>query len=320
MFGMQTLDVAIGLILIYLILALTCTAVNELFAGWFDRRSKNLVMGIRNLLQDSTDTSKKPDKDANQGLLGQFYSHPLIKALEEKGAPPSYIPSRTFALTLLDLISPADQAKGPKTIEDVRTAVAKLPPTLSRPLLILIDDAKGDMDKARENIEIWFNNSMDRVSGWYKKRTQTIVLLIAVGLVCLINADTIRISKALANNNALREAIVAQAQEYAKSSQQTGANTASPQTKIQENVNTIQGLGVPLGYEGDWLPQNNRSGWLLSKILGLLLTAAAASLGAPFWFDMLNKFINVRAAGKSPDEMAKPPEAPPKRKEEVPPK
>jgi hypothetical protein len=40
---------------------------------------------------------------------------------------------------------------------------------------------------------------------------------------------------------------------------------------------------------------------------GWLLTALAASLGAPFWFDMLNKVINIRSAGKAPEEKPKNP-------------
>ena len=31
-----------------------------------------------------------------------------------------------------------------------------------------------------------------------------------------------------------------------------------------------------------------------------LAAAAALSLGAPFWFDLLNKFINLRGAGQKP--------------------
>ncbi|AGZ41925.1 hypothetical protein [Actinoplanes friuliensis] len=40
--------------------------------------------------------------------------------------------------------------------------------------------------------------------------------------------------------------------------------------------------------------------WLL-KLLGLVLTAAAAALGAPFWFDLLNRLVNLRSTGKRPD-------------------
>ena len=38
----------------------------------------------------------------------------------------------------------------------------------------------------------------------------------------------------------------------------------------------------------------------LVQILGWLLTAAALTLGAPFWFDLLNQFINLRGAGSKP--------------------
>ena len=44
-----------------------------------------------------------------------------------------------------------------------------------------------------------------------------------------------------------------------------------------------------------------------TKIFGLFLTAFAASLGAPFWFDVLNKFMSVRGAGKAPEEKPKDP-------------
>src|SRR5437870_4444360 len=48
--------------------------------------------------------------------------------------------------------------------------------------------------------------------------------------------------------------------------------------------------------------------WSIQKLVGLLLTGLALSLGAPFWFDLLSKLINLRGAGAKPkreDEMAK---------------
>ena len=47
-------------------------------------------------------------------------------------------------------------------------------------------------------------------------------------------------------------------------------------------------------------------GWL-SRIVGWLLTIIAVSLGAPFWFDLLNRFITIRASGKAPEEAPKAP-------------
>ncbi|MFN2598074.1 MAG: hypothetical protein ABR563_12915, partial [Pyrinomonadaceae bacterium] len=50
-------------------------------------------------------------------------------------------------------------------------------------------------------------------------------------------------------------------------------------------------------------------GWLLLKLFGLFLTGLAISQGAPFWFDLLNKFMVIRSTvkpkEKSPDEASK---------------
>jgi hypothetical protein len=54
---------------------------------------------------------------------------------------------------------------------------------------------------------------------------------------------------------------------------------------------------------GQSLPAGGRE-WLL-KIGGLLVTMIALSQGAPFWFDLLQKLVNLRLAGSSPAESKK---------------
>jgi hypothetical protein len=309
MFGLQILDIAIGLIFVYLLLSLICTATSELLAGLFNRRSRNLFMGIRGLLED--EAVKDPGDPKGKGLVDLFYAHPLIKALSgrqtrgEAKSKPSYIPSRTFALALLDIIEPANPDKDRK-IDDIRAAIKALPgdSDIRRTLLILLDEAKSDLGNLQKGIETWFNNAMDRVSGWYKRRTQVIVFVIAVIVTSVANADTIQIAKTLANDAALREALVAQAQEFAKNpppaSQGAGAqpqtDTSAGARIIRENAVTLKNLGLKLGWQDESRAQID---WV-SKIFGLLLTALAVSMGAPFWFDMLNKIISVRSAGKEP--------------------
>ena len=41
------------------------------------------------------------------------------------------------------------------------------------------------------------------------------------------------------------------------------------------------------------------SAWLL-KAIGWLITALAVSLGGPFWFELLNRLVDMRGAGKKP--------------------
>ncbi|MEJ7811466.1 MAG: hypothetical protein WKG32_13725 [Gemmatimonadaceae bacterium] len=333
MFGLPILDIAIGLIFVYLLLALVCTAVNELFAGWLNLRAKDLAMGIHDLL--SQDVKKEERERARAGvadnstaqmtgLAKEFYDHPLIRVLCEGGKPPSYIPARTFALTLLDLAAPAVGGRDP--LADVRGAIASAPfgGGLKRSLLVLVDEARGDVDRTRENIEIWFNTGMDRVSAAYKKRSQTIVLVIAALITIVANADTVKIATALSRNTALRASLVAQAEAFARQPPPGTVvdTTTTPAQRVKESIAQVQGLGIPLGWHLGGMPDWGPGEWgarLAGKTVGILVTMFAVSLGAPFWFDMLNKVITIRAAGRSPDEAPKKPEAKPKRKEELPP-
>ncbi len=291
MFGLNILDTAVGLVFIYLILSLICTALNEWIAGMLSRRSKTLYEGIKTLLEDP----KEPT------LIADFYAHPLVQDLHVADKMPAYVQPRTFGLVLLDLLVPADPGAS-RTMASVRQAVANLPADSStrRTLSILLDQAGDNLAKLEQDIEGWFNGAMDRVSGWYKQRTQVIVLTIAALITLATNADTLAIATALANNSALREAVVAQAKDYMTTQQDLPAG--SPRSaELNQEIGKLQQLGIPMGWKsrpaepGDW--------W--NKIAGLALTAFAVSMGAPFWFDLLNRFMNIRAGGKSPGEKPK---------------
>ena len=308
MFGLQVLDIGLGMVFLYLLLSLACTAATELISGAVRLRASTLVQGIKNLIRDDT-------------LQKEFLDHPLIKALHREGKMPSFIPPRTFALTLLHTIPGVDISKG---IEGVREAVKQLTPNsdLQKTLLILIDDAGDDLLKLRANIETWFNDTMDRVGGWYKAKAQVITVVVCLLVVGFSNADTIQWVKALSSDSSLREALVAQAEVYAKrdqpaplvtssepadsknvAAQAESKKVASGETeslktaakRIQSNLDEIKNLGIPFG----WEKAPEKIDWLL-KVVGLLLTVLATSLGAPFWFEMLKKIVNIKTAGASP--------------------
>ena len=66
---------------------------------------------------------------------------------------------------------------------------------------------------------------------------------------------------------------------------------------------------LPIGWHldaADWQLPKSSGEWgrrVLNAIIiiaGWLVTALALSLGAPFWFDLLTKFINIRGAGPKP--------------------
>ena len=181
MFGSAILDTAIGLIFVFLAVSLAVSAANEVLAALFKLRARNLLLGIQELLQD-------PSAD---GLVTRFYKHPLIAGLAANGGKPSYIPSRTFVLALLDLVSPTTEGTN-RTLNDLKAGIEKLPASLQVTFRVLLDEAGHDIERFKTQLEIWFNNTMDRASGWYKRKTQAIQLVLALAIVVIANVDSIR--------------------------------------------------------------------------------------------------------------------------------
>lgn len=365
MLGSSALDIAIGLVFVYLTVSLLSSAINELIENQLKNRSKDLERGVKELLFDENGTS----------VVSELYNHPLILSLfkgkdyataKKNTDLPSYIPARNFALALMDIIvrrgsgmaaaaggavektdapprpvAPLTAAPAGTTnataitpvpaagtappapgevahpLAALRAAAVKFPgnPDLSRVLTALIDAAGADVSRARQNIEDWFNSSMDRVSGWYKRRSQWFLVAIGLFLAVLGNVDSINIANVLSNDTGLRNALVAQAGQYAANQKsqngQTDNQVTASFTQANATIDKIRKLGLPVGWnmshrigrdnDSRGLPdRDDPAGWVL-KVLGLMLTAVAVSLGAPFWFDVLNKFIVVRSTVK-PDE------------------
>src|SRR5580658_5626161 len=96
LFGSTILDVALGLVFVYLLLAIMCTTVNEWVASLFKIRSQMLEKGIRQLL----DAQPGAIESGVNGFLTEFYRHPLIDGLKNRGANPAYVPARTFSTAL----------------------------------------------------------------------------------------------------------------------------------------------------------------------------------------------------------------------------
>jgi hypothetical protein len=337
MFGSSIIEVAIGLIFVYLLMSLICSAANEIIESFLKNRATDLERGIRELFNQS----------GGDGLVAAFYKHPLIDGLfrgmykREKSEKvgffdylwrtdlPSYIPARNFSFAVLDLMlhppsdanaSRDDKPGGtegaavvgavlPVTMEAVRLAIRKNmgDTQVGRAMRTLAEQAGDDLNALRANIEAWFDGSMDRVSGTYKRRTKWIIFTIGFTLTILLNANTITIARRLSNDTTLRNLVVAQAEAFAKQ-----PNATTPD--LQADRAALDQLGLPLGWpEGIEFYPFAKSGrklnpWdhILLPLLGWLLTAGAISLGAPFWFDLLNKFMVIRATvkphEKSPEE------------------
>jgi hypothetical protein len=324
MFNSAILDVVIGVAFVFLLVSTLCASIREGLESYLKTRSSFLEYAIRELLHDRS----------GQRLTKAFFNHPMIHGLyqgdyepkpykeNEKPAMvgknlPSYIPSRTFALAIMDIAArgpvtdaaSSDPAFGKVTFESLRASVGNLQnPYVQRVLLSAFDTAHNDLDTVRQNLEDWYNGAMDRVSGWYKRNTQKIVLLIATLVVGALNINTFVIAEHLYRDETLRKTVIEAAQS-ATAMQATNATTGEEQSAYEKASQSLTGLGLPIGWGRGWqLDPSKELGagtlkemlWndVVGPFLGLLVTAFAAMLGAPFWFDMLNKVMVIRATVK----------------------
>jgi hypothetical protein len=177
---------------------------------------------------------------------------------------------------------------------------------LNTALAALLDRPGMDAAAVRVRLEKWFDDGMARVTGWYKRDAQRNALILACLITVALNADTVRIAKTLWTSPTMSAVVVEEAKVRSER-EVTSAASAPAQVPTQAMTDQEQALlGQVTGWTGDQLPPGgNVFAWLWSilrsRLLGWVLTAIAVSLGAPFWFDTLNRFVNIRSAGRAPE-------------------
>jgi len=312
------LDVAIGLFFIYLILSLLVSGIQELIATVLEWRAKQLKEAIQIILGDNE--ANDPSAKQAQKIANDLWNHPLIRSLNQRkllrgSVGPSYISSKMFAATLLEIIQTDYDFNASGTINDIVESIKenkKLDPEIRRRIysIALIAQRKASASEngvksLEKEIRIWFDQSMERASGVYNRNVKGFTFLIGLVVTLAINADTFYIVQRLNNDAALRSSVNQIATKYVAENKEPSLD------KINSYFDNIT---MPLGWStmeqfnkqvnprdpaksklGDWVLG------IIKLIFGWLLSAGAIAMGAPFWFDLLGKFINVRNAGQVPE-------------------
>lgn len=281
-------DVSIGLAFMYALLALWVTTVQEAIATVASWRAKDLYAAIHDML---TEGESSP-------LVNKLYEHPLIKNLVQKGLDtlPSYIPSKTFAIALLDVLQGETKVTtalgADRELAGAKDLISKLDDNpyanLKKTLGLLIADAErygqnvdNQAIKFSEGIEAWFNDRMARAAGWYKRKAQYWSIGLAILVSVLFNASTVNVAWRLWTDGSMRAAVASSAQQF-----HDGAAI------------DLLHSHIPLGWSGGFWPAMGYDTYhALLTVLGWLVTAGAVSLGSPFWFDALGRLVQLRGAG-----------------------
>jgi methyl-accepting chemotaxis protein len=374
------LDVAISLTFIYLLLSLMGSGIKEGASALLNLRGKALINGLEGLLSDAPQSGKIVDffgpfvgkmtdflaaskvfgkrgqESANSNgspaenaapadqSKSQFFesiiTHHLI-APPSGSSLPSYIAARTFSTVLIDTL--INKGAETATFGDIQAAIKNLPEGRAQKVLsALASQAGDDLTKFRDSVERWFDDSMDRVSGAYKRFATNFLLIFGLVVAMAGNIDTIALVHALWTQPALRAAAsqsaaafyqstseAAQATAAAASDTATGASASAADAKAvatsaaatalakstedsKRALKQLTDLALPIGWSAgtwssmwDWKSPQWHWYSIFAQFFGWLITASAVSLGAPFWFDLLGDALKLRAAGPKPERSAK---------------
>ena len=286
------IDVAIGLIFVYVVLSLVASSIQEWIASLLGLRSRNLYRGVRRLL--GADMSK------------EVYEHPMIRRLAKKDRwpvldeesskakrwlkakwnrlfpkAPSYIESRTLGTVLMVLMGQKEEGqRGGDQEEDAdRTDIDRIMEAIRRRTPNISESQTVD------ELAEWFDEGMKRVGGWYKRKAKLWILGIATVITVVGNASTIHIAEKLWIDDALRSVVAEEARALVEDS----VSADSVEVRLSSTLKTL-----PIWWN-DGLPDGGAE-WAKSAA-GWFITIAAISLGAPFWFDLLGKVARLKGSG-----------------------
>lgn len=376
----------ICIVLVFALLSLLVSTITEGINSYFQERGRILYRTIGKLFEDGI--------NVNFGQL--LYSHPMIDNLKkDKQSLPQYISAELFGTALIDVVSntarryvnngnaivPAQDDRSVfERFSDAVNSMAHTPMQLLFWNMVDRSRARNAADPLGElerELQEWYNDQMDRVSGWYKtwtrRRLRWVALLVALALnvdsiyvfQCIyrspdLQAKLVPVAESLAANyaNVRNDSSTALMQRLYKAVDLTtfpkdsvgrdsalryvtraigslgkmdsllkigdSARTADWKRATSE-VEELETLGLPVGWRGNvaplsWGDSSVRHGVqtdyfharqrpnfanVVLYILGILITMFSLSAGAPFWFDLLLRLVNVRRTGAKPNSSKK---------------
>lgn len=324
------IDTVLGLSFIFFLGALLASGMVEWFANIIRKRARIVLAGLARMLGEDVDARTVTRQQLWQRLSGfseaarqeltlyeqavsatssnrtsvsvaGLLDHGLVKALRQtdrKGNAtlPSYIPGDLVAKALFETLR--ENAGQNPALADVAAAATEQ--TLKQALSAFATVAGQSIDTFLAQIEKWYDAQMDRANGTYRRWAKRRVVAAAALVVVVFHIDAVAIATDLWTNEPLRTAVAAAAVANTCQPATDGSGTDDVTTCVNDQIKALELEGLPIGPQ-QWC----RTTWDLSLfplVCGLALSTLAISMGAPFWFSVMNKLVNVRNSGTPPKE------------------
>jgi hypothetical protein len=293
MFGSQALETAIGLTLVFFVLASLASAIVEGVSRLLRKRAKDLEETIGQMLSGSPtfDAAAQRALDLFRGTA--VYQSANVAAGRGRrwfrtDVGPAYLSARSFA----------------NAVDEITDKAAASPVAgLNSWLTGLKADGTALTLDAKAAVESWYDETMGRLGGAYKRWVTAVLFVVGLGLAVGGNVSAFHSAQTLWQQPAVRQAAL-------DAAEQAAAKAPAADGLIETNVRTVQdlaGIGLPFGW--DHGAQWSSLSWTTSHIAGWLVTALLLMLGAPFWFDLLSRLVSLRTTGAKPPVATKDPAA-----------
>ncbi len=207
--------------------------------------------------------------------------------------------------------------KDSQTFQRFQQLTGILPQSITDNLTILahrtqarVKSTESSINLLKDEIENSFNSSMERATGVYRRNAKGVALLIGFTMAVSANVDAFHMVRRLSTNSALRNTIVDNAGEIIIQNQEN-LKYVDMETLKSQTEEALSDISLPIGWTKANIEQQVDSLQLrkagittffkfVYAIPGWIISGIAISMGAPFWFDLINKFIKVRNTGNKP--------------------
>jgi len=318
MLGSQAIETAIGLAVMFFILATAASATTETISRFMKKRSADLERTIKDMLSSwiSDDverslTKRKKRAEKAQEVRGEadnfmrMFKGTSIWQAAEAAAGRSLIQRKKMRNSYLSAKSFADAVHEVLTSQPAETLAEALPVSLGNRLAALQKEAKRGMLDVKAGLETWFDETMNRAEGAYKRWASLVLFFAGLSLAVLGNASTTDMAQDLWQNSATRQAVAAAAGNIT-------SDTANDIKDVGTATDELASFQLPVGWDVTKTDDDDTNDGLIAflkhstfwpgmfTVLGWVLTALLVMLGGPFWFDLLSRLVSLRGSGTKP--------------------
>lgn len=314
------IEVAISLVVIFFLMSTLVSFIYEIFSLVFSSRGKILKNSLKLLLNENKESSKVIDTMYESAHI---YKLRIFKKLNHSKYLPANISPESFANALIEHIYAGQVSED---ISQFKNQVVRLTNNfLKEKLLTLIaelDTGKQTIAGIKENIMKWYDDYMKTVTEVYKLRSKVIICILSAIICICMNIDTITLTEFFWKNKEKREMMVGFAerlQEETFKLDSLNKNKQGPKVSVgnlpnesqdqrikrilaknQQILDTLNQFELPIYFNQYIIEKESlKDGYmwaryLLIKLFGLAITTFCLTLGAPYWYQMMQNLIQVK--------------------------